>query len=369
MGIFMQIFLVGGAVRDQLLGQPVTERDWVVVGAEAKDLLAQGYQQVGRDFPVFLHPKTREEYALARTERKTGKGYTGFSFDANKAVTLEEDLCRRDLTINAMAQTVDGQLIDPYGGQADLKNKYLRHVSPAFIEDPVRILRVARFAARFAELGFHVVSETNALMQKMVALGEIDMLVPERIWKEFERALKENHPETFFMVLEECHALNILFPNLFMSGSVGIQALKNATQLSSQPVIRFAALLHDQSIVTIQQFSKKYRIPVAFAELAKLVAQYQRHYVNVSHLSAEEIIDLLQHVDAFRRPERFRNWLIACTACTAATKPADQLIKYLKLANSIETLSIAANAQGKEIGERIRLARIEKIHDLTSQKR
>ena len=210
----MQIYLVGGAVRDQLLGLEVVERDWVVVGASVEQMLALGYQQVGKDFPVFLHPETKEEYALARTERKTGSGYTGFSVHAAADVTLEEDLQRRDLTINAMAQTDSGQIIDPFDGQADLAQGVLRHVSPAFSEDPVRILRAARFAARFGRWGFHVAHSTNRLMRAMVAAGEIDALVPERVWKETQRALATEQPLRFFQALLGCNAFTRLFPEL-----------------------------------------------------------------------------------------------------------------------------------------------------------
>jgi len=364
----MQIFLVGGAVRDQLLGQPVTEKDWVVVGAEAKDLLAQGYRQVGKDFPVFLHPKTQEEYALARTERKIGKGYVGFSFNANKEVKLEDDLRRRDLTINAIAQAGDGSLIDPFDGQADLKNKLLRHVSDAFIEDPVRILRVARFAARFTKFGFEIAPETKQLMRKMVELGEVDALVPERVWKEFERALGENNPEMFFLVLEECGALHLLFPKLFAKNSASLAALKKSVSLSDDPAVRFAALMHDQSDKTILQFANKYRIPKTFSELAKLVAEKYQDYADSINFSSEKIIDLLQFVDAFRRRDRFNLWLVACCACTVLP-PADWLFKCFVEANSIDTKVIAKNLIGLEIRDAIRAARIEKISHLTSQNR
>ncbi|MGL5697276.1 MAG: multifunctional CCA addition/repair protein, partial [Plesiomonas shigelloides] len=256
----MQTYLVGGAVRDQLLGLNVTERDWVVVGATPEQLLAQGYQQVGRDFPVFLHPRTHEEYALARTERKQGQGYTGFVCHAAPDVTLEQDLLRRDLTINAIAQAEDGSLTDPYGGQQDLRDRWLRHVSPAFSEDPLRVLRVARFAARFAHLGFRVAPETLALMQQISTSGELTHLTAERVWKETEKALNSAAPDVYFAVLRACGALTVLFPeldNLFGvpapekwhpeidSGIHTLMALQQAAQRAYGPEVRFAVLCHD----------------------------------------------------------------------------------------------------------------------------
>ncbi|MGD8514376.1 MAG: multifunctional CCA addition/repair protein, partial [Granulosicoccaceae bacterium] len=256
----MKIYLVGGAVRDKLLGITPQERDWVVVGATPDDMLARGFRPVGKDFPVFLHPQSHEEYALARTERKTAPGYTGFAFHASPEVTLEQDLLRRDLTINAMAMDDDGSIIDPFGGQADLEAGLLRHVSPAFVEDPVRILRVARFAARFGKWGFKVAHGTNALMRSMVENGEIDALVPERVWKEFERALGEDMPTAFFKVLRGCGALARLFPEIdalygvpqpaihhaeIDTGVHCMLVLEQAVKLSADPRVRFAALTHD----------------------------------------------------------------------------------------------------------------------------
>ncbi|MDX1902253.1 MAG: multifunctional CCA tRNA nucleotidyl transferase/2'3'-cyclic phosphodiesterase/2'nucleotidase/phosphatase [Gammaproteobacteria bacterium] len=362
----MQIYLVGGAVRDRLLGRTITEKDWVVVGATPADLLAKGFRQVGRDFPVFLHPNTNEEYALARTERKTGKGYTNFVFDTSATVTLEDDLRRRDLTINAIAETPEGALIDPFNGQKDLDNRILRHVSDAFIEDPVRILRVARFAARFTEYGFHLAPETLSLMQKMVELGEVDALVPERVWKEFERALAEKNPEIFFAVLADCDALKPLFGDLFAANSAGIQALKNAVVLSPNPMIRFAALTYDQGYDVIHGLCAKYRIPAVYKELALIVSNFHRDYARSRALSAEEITDLLQHVDAFRRPSRFKFWLLACEACESI-QSADWLLQCLEVASSIDAKALAANLKGPEIAEKIRSARIEAIHRLTSK--
>ena len=263
----MQIFLVGGAVRDQLLGLPVTEKDWVVVGASADELLAQGFKAVGKDFPVFLHPHTQEEYALARQERKTAPGYAGFSFNTHDTVRLEEDLLRRDLTINAMAQDDKGAIIDPYGGQQDLQARLLRHVSAAFSEDPVRILRIARFSARYHHLGFTIAPETLDLMRAMVAAREVDHLVPERVWKETARALHEPSPAVFFQVLRNCGALERLMPELdalfgvpqrpeyhpeIDTGVHSLMALTQACLLSDNTAVRFAALIHDQAKRSLQ---------------------------------------------------------------------------------------------------------------------
>lgn len=300
--IIMKIYLVGGAVRDQLLGRPVKEKDWVVVGASVDEMLKKGFRPVGKDFPVFLHPETHEEYALARTERKTGRGYTAFDFNASPDVTLEEDLMRRDLTINAMAQSVEGELIDPYHGKDDLQQKLLRHVSPAFIEDPVRILRVARFAARFGD--FRVAAETNQLMQQMVENGEVNALVAERVWKELERALGEDYPQRFFEVLDACGALRVLFPDI-KKFDVLINENKNSV------MERFALLLQNVPEDNIKLLCDRYRVPKDYREFALLVARYQNKACE-TRLSAEEIVDLLQHLDAFRREERFKKFLNVC---------------------------------------------------------
>ena len=303
----IRTYLVGGAVRDRLLGLPVKDRDWVVTGATPAELLQQGFKTVGSDFPVFLHPHTGEEYALARTERKTAKGYHGFHFHAAPEVTLEADLARRDLTINAMAQDDAGNLIDPYGGQADLQQRLLRHVSAAFAEDPVRILRVARFAARFAPLGFQVAADTQQLMREMVAAGEVDALVPERVWQETVKALAEPAPERFFEVLRECGALRVLFPELdrlfgvpqpaqhhpeIDCGIHTLLVLQRAVQLSDAPEVRFAAITHDLgkgltpadilpshhgheqlSRQLTTQLCERLKIPTRFRELAEHVAE------------------------------------------------------------------------------------------------
>jgi tRNA nucleotidyltransferase (CCA-adding enzyme) len=344
----MEIYLVGGAVRDKLLGLTPQERDWVVVGATAEEMLALGYQQVGKDFPVFLHPETHDEYALARTERKTAPGYKGFSVHADSSVTLEEDLLRRDLTINAMAESADGKIIDPYHGQLDLEAKILRHVSPAFSEDPVRILRVARFAARFSHLGFTVAPETYALMQEMVEAGEVDALVPERVWQEFEKALREKHPGRFIEVLRECGALARLFPEIdrlfgvpqpeqhhpeIDTGVHTMMVLEQAARLSNDPEVRFAALLHDlgkgttpkaewpkhinheaRGIALVKALCDRYRVPNSYRDLALMVTPYHLHYFRIGEMRPDTVLKTLQRLDAFRRPERFEQFLLACEA-------------------------------------------------------
>jgi tRNA nucleotidyltransferase (CCA-adding enzyme) len=342
----MEIYQVGGAVRDKLLGLPVTDRDWVVVGATPAEMEARGFKLVGADFPVFLHPDTHEEYALARTERKTAPGYKGFTVHAAPDVTLEEDLKRRDLTINAMAMREDGSLIDPFNGAQDLKNKLLRHVSPAFAEDPVRILRVARFAARFVE--FHIADETNALMLQMVKNGEVDALVPERVWAELERALGEIRPSRFFEVLRDCSALEKLFPELerlygvpqpaqyhpeIDTGVHVMMVLDQATRLSSDARVRFAALLHDlgkgttppdqwprhigheeRSVELVKDICKRFRVPNDYRDLAILVARYHGDCHRADELRPATLMERLEALDAVRRPDRFEQFLLACQA-------------------------------------------------------
>lgn len=344
----MQIFLVGGAVRDQLLGLPVKEKDWVVVGATADELLAQGYKSVGKDFPVFLHPITQEEYALARQERKTAPGYGGFDFDTNANVSLEEDLLRRDLTINAMAQDANGEIIDPYNGQQDLQQRVLRHVSPAFSEDPVRILRIARFSARFHHLGFHIAEETWQLMRTIVTANEVDHLVPERIWKETARALHEPNPQIFFEVLRNCGALARLMPELDALFGVpqrpefhpevdtGVHSLMSLTQaclLSENIAVRFASLIHDlgkartpaeilprhhgheqAGLTPIKSLAKRLALPKDILELSLLCAEFHTHCHRALELTPQTLCTLFQRLDAFRRPERLELFCLCCEA-------------------------------------------------------
>ncbi len=341
----MQVFRVGGAVRDRLLGKPVQDCDWVVVGATPEQMEALGYKPVGRDFPVFLHPVTKEEYALARTERKSGRGYKGFLVHASPEVTLEADLRRRDLTINAMAEAEDGTLIDPYNGQADLRAGVLRHVSPAFVEDPLRVLRVARFAARF---GFRVAGETMQLMHAMSAGGELTDLTPERVWQELERALGESQPRRFLEVLRECGALAVLFPEIDRlfgvpqradyhpevdTGVHLLMVIDQAARLSADATVRFAALTHDlgkgttpadvlprhygheeRSVELLRDLCRRYRAPNHFRDLALIVARFHGICHRIDDVRGATVLKLLQGCDAFRRPDRFELFLLACEA-------------------------------------------------------
>lgn len=344
----MKVYLVGGALRDKFLGREVKERDWVVVGATPDEMISQGFTKVGRDFPVFLHPKTHEEYALARTERKISQGYTGFKCDYNKNVTLEEDLKRRDLTINAMAMDENGNLIDPYNGYKDLENKILRHVSDAFVEDPLRVLRIARFQARYYHLGFKIAPQTLSLMYKIVKSKELNYLIAERVWQEFSKSLSELNPEIFILTLRSCGALEVIMPELNYlfgvpinysesqivdSGIRSIDALKNAVQVSDSKEIRFAALLHilhlvalnmaqwpinllkiDPDIVTIKNFCKKLKVPTSFERLALQTAKFQVQINNFSSLDAQTIVSILEKTDAFRRPNLFNDLLLTSFA-------------------------------------------------------
>ncbi|MFZ2314296.1 MAG: multifunctional CCA tRNA nucleotidyl transferase/2'3'-cyclic phosphodiesterase/2'nucleotidase/phosphatase [Gammaproteobacteria bacterium] len=362
----MKIYLVGGAVRDKLLGLPIKEKDWVVVGASVKDMLARGYQQVGKEFPVFLHPKTREEYALARMERKTKPGYQGFEFDASADVTLEEDLLRRDLTINAMAESEEGVLIDPYHGKRDLDARVLRHVSDAFLEDPVRILRLGRFLARYAYLGFKVAPETNRLMQDMVQNGEVNALVAERVWKELERALTEKNPEQFFEVLDQCGALPILFPDLSMSDA-GMQALVAAAKITPDAAIRFAALLHalPNAKQAISDVCQRYRAPQAFKELAGLTALHHTTALKVKELTAEELSQLLSALDIYRRDVRFRDFLTACNAIAISKDiqfNSEWLIECANIARSVDVQALIAEGYtDKKLADKLIEERKNKI--------
>lgn len=344
----MKVYLVGGAVRDQLLNIPVKERDWVVVGATPEQLLQKNFRQVGKDFPVFLHPQSNEEYALARTERKSAPGYYGFACDFSNSVTLEEDLARRDLTINAMAMDEKGQLIDPYHGQEDLEKKILRHVSPAFVEDPVRVLRVARFAARFYHLGFRLADETRSLMYAMVRQGELAHLVAERVWQEWQRSLEEANPEQFIITLRSCDALRVILPEfqaLFGvpnpyryhhevdSGVHTLMVLQAAVALTEDPIIRFAALVHDLGkavspmhnwpshhgheeggVPIIEALCTRLRIPNEYRTLAVMTARFHLNIHRLSELRADTVVKILEQSDAFRRPQLFYNMLIACQA-------------------------------------------------------
>ncbi|MDX8000074.1 multifunctional CCA addition/repair protein [Xenorhabdus sp. Reich] len=363
----MKIYLVGGAVRDQLLGLPVTERDWVVVGGNPEELLAQGYQQVGKDFPVFLHPKTHEEYALARTERKSGQGYTGFTCYAAPDVALEEDLLRRDLTINAIAQTPDGDLIDPYHGAKDLENRTLRHVSAAFSEDPLRVLRLARLAARFAHLGFSIAPETQALITEMTASGELSSLTPERVWRETEKALTSQSPQVYFQVLRDCGALVVLFPeidNLFGvplrkkirektlfaldAGVHSLQVLRMSTQLSEEIDIRFASLCSHVGITPVKQMCERLRIPNSARDLATIATQYHDWTHTVEQLPPETLLTLFNAVDAWRKPQRI-DQLIICSQANSRGYTDSESLSYPQGDYLREVFAIASQVSVKEV--------------------
>lgn len=406
----MQVYLVGGAVRDRLLGRTVQERDWVVVGAEPAQLEHLGYTPVGREFPVFLHPQTHEEYALARLERKVGPGYRGFSTQFSPEVTLEEDLKRRDLTVNAMAQAEDGQIIDPYGGQADLAARVLRHVSEAFVEDPVRILRVARFAARYAALGFRVADETLALMRRMTEAGEVAALVPERVWQETERALGEPQPQVYFEVLRECGALAVIFPELdalygvpqpprwhpeIDTGVHVMLTLRYASEHAAPATVRFAALTHDLGkartprarwpshhgheelgVPLIEALCDRLKVPNAQRELAILAARNHTLVHRAQELTPATVLKLFESCDAFRRPERFAELLLACEADARGRTGLEDVpypqVPYLAAmlsAAAAITLSAAdrAGLAGPAIGEEIRRRRLAAIAPLRAQ--
>jgi tRNA nucleotidyltransferase (CCA-adding enzyme) len=398
----MKTYLVGGAVRDELLGLPVREKDWVVVGARPEDLLSQGFKPVGKDFPVFLHPETAEEHALARTERKTGPGYRGFDTLFSPDVTLEEDLERRDLTINAIAKDpADGTLIDPFHGQRDLQERWLRHVSPAFVEDPVRVLRVARFAARFAPFGFRVAPETMQLLREIAARGELDALVPERVWQETQRALEMPAPRQFFEVLREGDALQVIFPEIHAlfgvpqpeqwhpeidSGVHTMMALDQVVRLSPDPVIRFATLTHDlgkgttpesewprhiaheeRGVGLVDALCDRLRIPNTYRELAVLVSRYHLLAHRIMELRESTLLDLLESLDAFRRPTRVEQFAIACEADARGRKGLETR-DYPQAAYLHKAREVAARAtldaeervglEGPQIAERLRGKRI-----------
>ncbi|MDO6711525.1 multifunctional CCA addition/repair protein [Aliiglaciecola sp. 2_MG-2023] len=402
----MNCFLVGGAVRDKLLDRKVSDRDWVVVGETVDSMLAAGYEQVGSDFPVFLHPKTKEEYALARTERKSGKGYTGFEVNSERSITLEEDLKRRDLTINAMALDKNQQLIDPFNGQNDLHNRLLRHVSPAFVEDPLRVLRVARFAARYHQYGFEIAPETASLMKQMVDQGELDHLVPERVWKETSRALLEKDPDIFFEVLRACGALKVWFPELDVlwgipnpvqwhpevdTGIHTMMVIQQAAKLSDNLAIRYAALVHDLGkgltdpaqwpshreheelgVAPIRALSERLKVPNECKELAIMTSEYHTHIHRALELRPATILKVLNHCDAWRKPERFNNLLTTCIADAKGRTgledrdypQAEFIWNAYQAAMKVEVKSIIeAGATGKNIKLRLDEKRINAIRE------
>lgn len=365
----MQTYLVGGAVRDELLGIDVKDRDWVVVGATPDEMLAKGFKQVGADFPVFLHPRTREEYALARTERKQGRGYHGFSVYSAPDVTLEEDLKRRDLTINAMARDEHGNLVDPFHGREDLRNRQLRHVSPAFAEDPLRILRTARFAARFQPMGFRVASDTLALMQQMVAQGEVDHLVPERVWQEVQRALHEQEPGTFFEVLQDCGALPVLIPELANGDALAeaLLALRNAARQDTGTEQRFAALLLPLSAEQAEKRAEAMKAPNDCRDMARLTCHFKSELADLSSTgnpSALALLDLLDYADLWRRAPRFEALLqvLDCTLPENLRAEVKALEIAARAAGDVNPRELLARGfKGKALGEAIRAERLKRI--------
>lgn len=403
----MKTYLVGGAVRDELLGYPYKEKDWVVVGATVDEMLAQEYQQVGKDFPVFLHPDTKEEYALARTERKTSPGYKGFDVHTTADVTLEDDLLRRDLTINAIAKDKNGLLIDPHGGIGDIEQKILRHVSPAFAEDPVRILRVARFAARYHHLGFDIADETMQLMEDMVAVGEVDALVAERVWQEMNKALGERSPSRFIEVLRDCGALKVILPELdslfgvpqpekhhpeIDTGIHTLMVLQQACKLSQDTDVRLAALLHDLGKGTtpkdewpqhiaheargadiVLDVCKRLRIPNEYRDLAECTARFHLHYHRALELKPATVVKTLEQLDAFRKPERFEKFLLASEA-DARGRPGfedkhfeqgDFFRRALKAANCVDVSTLREQGfENLKLANKIREERIRLVSEL-----
>ena len=356
----MKTYLVGGAVRDKLLGYPYHENDWVVVGATAQQLRDQGYQQVGKDFPVFLHPESKEEYALARTERKTAPGYTGFDCHSSPDVTLEQDLLRRDLTINAIAEDTDGNIIDPYNGQRDITNKILRHVSPAFTEDPLRILRVARFYARYAHLGFTIANETIELMQSISAGDELLALPGERIWKEMERALAEPNPENFFAALGQANALQTLLPE-FIDVDFKILAKPDTT---STPLTAFASLFKTLDEDATIKLCQRIRAPRDYRDLALLISNYSSacdHAIS----EPETTLALLEKLDPFRRPERFDNFLACCELLGSNQRTIAQLRRAASACKSIDFAKLAAEGlSGKAVAQAIKQKRVQIIAEI-----
>ena len=399
----MKIYLVGGAVRDKLLGLPVKDRDWVVIGATPKKMIEEGFEPIGENFPVFLHPKTKEEYALARTERKSGKGYKGFVFYSSPKVTLEDDLKRRDLTINAIAEDENGELIDPYGGETDLKNGILRHVSPAFVEDPLRVLRIARFAACF---GFKIADETIKLLHIISKSNELDTLTPERVWSEMEKALAGKYPTRFILALRSCNALKILFPEIdalfgipqdkkyhpeIDVGRHTLMALNQSVQLSSDPIVRFSVLVHDlgkattpkeqlpnhdghetRGINIIDSFCERYKIPNKYHDLAACVSEFHIDCHQIQEMEPKEILERLEKLDAFRRPERFKQFLTACESDSRGRagfeekefSQAKYFLNALEISRGVNVDLLANKSlKGKELGEALRKERIKILEE------
>ena len=405
----MEIYLVGGAVRDKLLDLPVRDKDWVVVGSNAKSMKEQGYLQVGKDFPVFLHPETKQEYALARTERKVGVGYLGFEFDASEFVTLEQDLLRRDLTINAIAESGDGQIIDPYNGRQDIQDRILRHVSPAFSEDPLRVLRVAKFAARFAPLGFTVAPETLQLMNDIVLSGEIDALVRERVWQEIEQAMGGPAPDVFIRILRDCGALKSILPEVDRlfgvpqpvkyhpevdTGLHTLLSLQQAAKLSTDPAVRYATLVHDVGkgvtdeanwpshhghetlgLPLLADISKRLHVPNEFSRLAALVCEHHTKLHRIKELRPSTLLKLIEALDGFRRPEPVQKFLLVCEADARGRTGLEEQdypqSEYLTaILNELSQLDVGAlikEAKPKNTQEFVQQSRLSLLSDIMSR--
>lgn len=399
----MKRYVVGGAVRDRLLGLPIKDRDWVVVGGNGADLERLGYRQVGKDFPVYLHPENKEQYALARRERKIAPGHTGFAFDTGAEVSLEEDLARRDLTVNAMAETGDGELIDPYGGREDLNSRVLRHVSPAFREDPLRVLRVARFTARFRHLGFGVAPETMQLMREMVGRGELAELPRERVWQEIELALESQSPAEFFRVLRECCALQVILPEVnrlfgvpqpekyhpeIDTGVHTLMCVEAAARLTDDPITRYAVLLHDVGkgvtdrskwpshhghdalgVPLVKEITRRLGVPREFAKTAEAVCKFHTLQHRVLSLRPATVLRLLTGLDAIRRPQRFERFLTACladargrTGYEDSEYPQNEYLERMLVAvNSVDAGELLRDKPEADAGELVARGRIDAI--------
>jgi len=403
----MQVYRVGGVVRDKLLGIKSKDIDWVVTGSTPEEMISDGYRPIGKDFPVFLHPESKQEYALARTERKISKGYAGFNFNTDPEITIEQDLARRDLTINAIAQDEQGNIIDPFNGQQDVKDRVLRHVSDAFVEDPVRVLRVARFAARFHSLGFSIAKETKQLIKQIADSGELNALVAERVWVEMDKALAESDPQVFFTSLRECEVLSTLFPeidNLFGipqtakyhpevdTGIHVMMVLKKTAELNFDNEIRFAALTHDlgkantpanilpshhgheqRGVKLTRQFCKKWRVPKATTELALLTCEFHTHIHRVYELKPSTLLKLFKQTDCFRRPERFTKMTNACIAdvrgrTSFENEPYPQAAYAVRLVEKLNALDLSpvlnSGIKGKELGQEIYNFRLQYLKSI-----
>lgn len=405
----MEIYLVGGAVRDSFLGLPVRDKDWVVVGSNVKLMKEQGYLQVGKDFPVFLHPQTKQEYALARTERKVAAGYLGFEFDASESVTLEQDLLRRDLTINAIAESSDGQIIDPYNGRQDIEDRVLRHVSSAFAEDPLRVLRVAKFAARFAKLGFTVAPDTLKLMNTIVQSGELDALVRERVWQEIEQAMSGPAPDVFIRVLRDCGALESILPEVDRlfgvpqpakhhpevdTGLHILLSLQQAVRLTDDPVVRYATLVHDVGkgitdkdkwpshyahetlgLPLLADITERLHVPNEFSKLAALVCEHHTKLHRIKELRPTTLLKLLEALDGFRRPERVQKFLLACEADARGRTgledrdyPQDEyLTAILSELSQLDIGALINEAKPKNTQEFVRQSRLSLLSDIMAR--